>query len=60
MLFGEEPKVRSIPVHAIVMPAPEAIVRTPRQRRRYNKMWRGTDRRQDVRLAQLLPEQHRG
>ena len=60
MLIGEEPEVRPLPVHAIVMPAPEAIFRTPRQRRRYNKMWRGTDRRQDLRLAQLLLEEHRG
>ena len=34
MLIGEEPKVRPPPVPA-VMPAPEAIVRTPQQRRRY-------------------------
>ena len=35
MLIGEEPEVSPLPVHAIVLPAPEAIVRTPRQRRRY-------------------------
>ena len=35
MLIGEQPEVRPLPVHAIVLPAPEAIVRTPRQRRRY-------------------------
>ena len=35
MLIGEQPEVRPVPVHAIVLPAPEAIVRTPRQRRRY-------------------------
>ena len=33
MLIGEEPEVRPVP--AIVMPFPEAIVRTPQQRRRY-------------------------
>ena len=35
MLVGEEPEVRPPPVLAVVMPAPEAIVRTPQQRRRY-------------------------
>ena len=35
MLIGEEPEVRPPPVPAVVMPAPEAIVRTPQQRRRY-------------------------
>ena len=36
MLIGEEPEVRPPPVSAVVTPAPEAIVRTPQQRRRYN------------------------
>ena len=35
MLIGEEPEVRPPPVPAIMMPFPEAIVRTPQQRRRY-------------------------
>ena len=35
MLIGEEPDVRPPPVPAIMMPIPEAIVRTPQQRRRY-------------------------
>ena len=35
MLIGEEPEVRPPPVLAVVMPSPEAIVRTPQQRRRY-------------------------
>ena len=35
MLIGEEPEVRPPPVPAIMMPIPEAIVRTPQQRRRY-------------------------
>ena len=35
MLVGEEPEVRPSPVPAVVMSAPEAIVRTPQQRRTY-------------------------
>ena len=35
MLIGEEPEVRPPPVPASKMPIPEAIVRTPQQRRRY-------------------------
>ena len=35
MLIGEEPEVRPPPMPAVVMPIPEAIVRTPQQRRRY-------------------------
>ena len=35
MLNGKEPEVRTPPVPAVVMPAPEAIVRTPQQRRWY-------------------------
>ena len=35
MLIGEEPEVRPPPVPAVVMPIPEAIVRTPQLRRRY-------------------------
>ena len=35
MLIGVEPEVRPPPVPAVVMPAPEAIVKTPQQRRRY-------------------------
>ena len=35
MLIGEQPEVRPLPVHAIVLPAPEEIVRKPQQRRRY-------------------------
>ena len=37
MLTGEEPEpeARPPPVRAVVMPAPEAIVRAPQQRRRY-------------------------
>ena len=35
MLIGEEPEVRPPPVPAVMMPIPEAIVRTPQQRRRY-------------------------
>ena len=35
MLNGEEPEVRPAPVPAVVMLAPEAIVRTPQWRRRY-------------------------
>ena len=35
MLIGEEPEVRPPPVPAIMMPIPEAIVRTPQQRRRF-------------------------
>ena len=35
MLIGEDPEVRPPPVPAVVMPKPEAIVRTPQQRRRY-------------------------
>ena len=36
MLIGEEPEVRPPPVLVVVMPAPEAIVRTPEQRRKYS------------------------
>ena len=35
MLFGEEPEVKPPPMPAVVMPFPEAIVRTPQQRRMY-------------------------
>ena len=35
ILIGEEPEVRPPPVPAVMMPIPEAIVRTPQQRRRY-------------------------
>ena len=35
MLIGEELEVRPPPMPAVVMPTPEAIVRTPQQRRRY-------------------------
>ena len=35
MLVGDEPEVRPPPVPAIIIPFPEAIVRTPQQRRRY-------------------------
>ena len=35
MLIGEEPEVRPPPVPAVMMFIPEAIVRTPQQRRRY-------------------------
>ena len=35
MLIREEPKVRPLPVPAIMMPIPEAIVRTPQQRRKH-------------------------
>ena len=35
MLIGEEPEVRPLPVPAVMMPIPEAPVRTPQQRRRY-------------------------
>ena len=35
MLIGEEPEVRPPPVPAVIMPIPEAIVRTPQQTRRY-------------------------
>ena len=35
MLIGEEPEVRPPPMPAVMMPIPEAIVRTPQQRRRY-------------------------
>ena len=35
MLIGEEPEVRPPPVPAVMMPLPEAILRTPQQRRRY-------------------------
>ena len=35
MLIGEEPEVRPPPVPAVVMPALEAIVRKPQQRRRF-------------------------
>ena len=35
MLIGEELEVRPPPMPAVVMPIPEAIVRTPQQRRRY-------------------------
>ena len=35
MLIGEEPEVRPPPVPAVMMPIPEATVRTPQQRRRY-------------------------
>ena len=35
MLIGEEPEVRPPPVPAVMMPIPEAIVRTAQQRRRY-------------------------
>ena len=34
MLIGEA-EVRPLPVPAVMMPVPEAIVRTPQQRRRY-------------------------
>ena len=35
MLIGEEPEVRPPPVPAVMMLIPEAIVRTPQQKRRY-------------------------
>ena len=35
MLIGEEPEVRPPPMPAVMVPKPEAIVRTPQQRRRY-------------------------
>ena len=35
MLIGEEPEVRPPPMPAVMMPKPEAIVRTPQQRRRH-------------------------
>ena len=35
MLIGEEPEVRPPPVPAVMLPAPEAIVRTSQRRRRY-------------------------
>ena len=35
MLIGEEPEVRPPPMPAVVMLIPEAIVRTPQQRRRF-------------------------
>ena len=35
MLIGEESEVRPPPVPAVLLPIPEAIVRTPQQRRRY-------------------------
>ena len=35
MLIGGEPEVRPPPRPAVMMPIPEAIVRTPQQRRRY-------------------------
>ena len=35
MLIGEAPEVRPPPVPAVMMLVPEAIVRTPQQRRRY-------------------------
>ena len=35
MLIGEEPELSPPPVPAVMMPIPEAIVRTPQQRRRY-------------------------
>ena len=35
MLIGEEPEVMPPPVPAVMIPIPEAIVRTPQQRRRY-------------------------
>ena len=35
MLFGEEPEVKPPLMPAVVMPIPEAVVRTPQQRRRY-------------------------
>ena len=35
MLIAEEPEVRPPPVPTVVMPIPEAIVRTPQERRRY-------------------------
>ena len=35
MLIGEGPEVGPPPVPAVMMPTPEAIVRTPQQRRRY-------------------------
>ena len=46
-------EVRPPPVPPVVMPAQDAVVKTPQQGRRYilNRMWRGMDRRQDVRLA---------
>ena len=62
MLIGEEPEVRPRPVPAVMMPIPEAIVRTPQQWRADtlgNRMWRGMDRRQNVRLVRLWPQEHR-
>ena len=35
MLIGEDPEVRPPPVPAVMMTIPDAIVRTPQQRRRY-------------------------
>ena len=40
MLIGEEPEVRPPPMPAVMMPFPEAIVRTPQQRRRYQDVAR--------------------
>ena len=58
MLIGrKEPEVRPPPVPAVMVPVPEAIVRTPQQRRRYIR--RGMDRRQNVRLVRLWPQERR-
>ena len=40
MLIGDEPEVRPPPVPAVMMPKPEAIVRKPQQRRRYQDVAR--------------------
>ena len=53
MLIAEEPEARRPPVLAVLMPAPEALVRTPQQRRWWIL-------KQDVvRLSWLWPEEHR-
>ena len=61
MLSGEEPETRPPPVPAVVMPEPEALVGSPHVRRRYilKQDVARYGRRQDVRIAQLWPEEHR-
>ena len=63
MFSGEEPAVRVPPVPAVVMPEPEALIRTPHMRRRYILLKQDVVRNGPTPgcegLAQLWPEERR-
>ena len=62
MLIEEESEVRPPLMPAVVMPIPES--NRPERHDTgactlWNRMWRGMDRRQNVRLARLWPQERR-